>query len=199
MTMPAEKRRYTISEYLAFERTARERHEYRNGDIIAMAGGSVRHSLILANLIRELGNALKGKPCNVFESNLRIRISRTPLYTYPDASIVCGKPEIDPNDDALETITNPRTLFEVISPSTEAYDRGEKFTRYRQIASLQEYVLVSQDEPRVELFLRQAEGTWLFKVFSGLDAKVTLEGLSLAVSLREIYSGVEFAPEPLAP
>src|SRR2546423_1270394 len=124
MGLPVEKRRYTVSEYLAFERTARERHEYRDGQIIAMAGGSYHHSLILSNLIGELHAALKGKPCRVLESNLRVRIQGTPLYMYPDATIICGKREIDPNDELLETVTNPRTIIEVLSPTTEAYDRG---------------------------------------------------------------------------
>ena len=191
MSMPIEKRRYTVSEYLAFERSAHERHEYRNGEILAMAGGSYRHSLILANLIRELGNALKGKPCRALESNLRVRIPRTPLYTYPDASVVCGEPQFDPNDEAMETVTNPRVLLEVISPTTEGYDRGEKFTRYRQIESLEEYVLISQDVPRVEVFFRQANGTWLFSAFSGPEARVKLAGLGIEIPLKEIYAGVE--------
>ncbi len=196
MGMPLEKKsRYTISEYLAFERAAHERHEYRDGEILVMSGGSYKHSLILANLIGELRNALKGKPCRALESNLRVRIPRTPLYTYPDASVICGEPQIDPNDEALETVTNPRVLVEVLSPSTEAYDRGEKFTRYRQIETLEEYVLVSQDVPRVELFFRQADGTWVFTVFSGLGARAKLAGLGIELPLAEIYAGVEWAPE----
>ena len=191
MGMPIEKRRYTVSEYLAFERSAHERHEYRNGEILAMTGGSYRHSLILANLIGELRNALKGKPCRALESNLRVRIPRTPLYTYPDASVICGEPQIDPNDDGLETVTNPRVILEVLSPSTEAYDRGEKFTRYRQLESLEEYVLISQDVPRVEVFFRQADGTWLFSAFSGLEARAKLAGLGIEIPLAEIYAGAE--------
>jgi Uma2 family endonuclease len=193
--MPIEKRRYTIGEYLVCERSAHEKHEYRDGEILAMAGGSYRHSLILANLIGELGNALKGKPCRALESNLRVRIPRTPLYTYPDASVICGEPKFDPNDEALETITNPRVVLEVLSPSTEAYDRGEKFARYRQLESLEAYVLISQDVPRVELFLWQSDGTWLFRVFSGMEARVELAGLGIELPLAEIYAGVAPAPE----
>ena len=195
MGMPVEKRRYTVSEYLAFERSAHEKHEYSNGEILVMSGGSYNHSLILANLIRELGNALKGKPCRALESNLRVRIPRTPLYTYPDASVICGEPQFDTNDDALETITNPRALFEVLSPTTEAFDRGEKFTRYRQLDSLQEYILISQDSPRVESFLKQPDGTWLFSAISGPDARVALKSLAIEISLAEIYAGITFAPE----
>jgi Uma2 family endonuclease len=191
MGLPVEKRRHTISEYLSFERTARERHEYLDGEILAMAGGSYNHSLILANLIGEIRNVLKGKPCRVLESNLRVRIPRTPLYTYPDASIVCGKPQFDPNDEANETVTNPRVLIEVLSSSTEGYDRGEKFTRYRQMDSLEEYVLVSQDVARVETFRRQADGTWLFSAYSGGEAVLKLTGLGIEIPLAEIYAGVE--------
>jgi Uma2 family endonuclease len=180
-----------VSEYLVFERAAHERHEYRDGEILAMAGGTYKHGLILANVIRELGNALKGKPCRALESNLRVRIPRTPLYTYPDASVVCGEPKYDPSDEALETITNPRVLLEVLSPSTEGYDRGAKFTRYRQIETLEEYVLISQDVPRVEVFLRHADGTWLFTAFSGLETRAKLAALGIELPLAEIYAGVE--------
>lgn len=197
--MGLEKQRYTVSEYLAFERTAEVRHEYRNGEILAMAGGSYNHSLILANLIRELGNALKGKPCRALESNLRVKIPRTPLYTYPDATVICGDPQFDASDAGMETITNPRALFEVLSPTSEAYDRGEKFTRYRQMESLQEYVLVSQDSPHVQVFVKQEGATWLFTAFSGLDAKARIGGLEIDIPLREIYAGIQFPPEaPLA-
>ena len=196
MGLPVENRRYTVSEYLMFERAAHERHEYRDGQILAMAGGTYRHSLILANLIGELRNALKGKPCRALESNLRVRIPRTPLYTYPDASVVCGEPQFDPNDDALETIINPRVLLEVLSPTTEAYDRGEKFTRYRQIESLQEYVLLSQDLPRAEVFLRQPDGTWLFSVSSGLEGKLKLAALGVEIPLVEVYAGVSTESAP---
>lgn len=193
--MGLEKRRYTVSEYLAFERTAEVRHEYRNGEILAMAGGSYNHSLILANLIRELGNALKGKPCRALESNLRVKIPRTPLYTYPDATVICGDPQFDPSDTGMETIINPRALFEVISPTSEAYDRGEKFTRYRQLESLQEYVLVSQESPHVQVFVRQEGATWLFTAFSGLDAQARIGGLEIDIPLREIYASIQFPPE----
>src|SRR5438105_5763209 len=133
-----EPRRFTIDEYLRLEASAKQRHEYRNGQIIAMAGGSPEHSLIIANVIRELGNHLKGKPCRVYDSNLRVRIPRTPLYTYPDVSVICGETQVDPQDPGRTTATNPRLIVEVLSSSTEADDRGEKFRRYRSLESLDE-------------------------------------------------------------
>jgi Uma2 family endonuclease len=196
MGIPVEKRRHTISEYLRLERESVEKHEYRDGEILAMAGGSPNHSLITANFIRELGNVLKGKPCRVYDSNLRVLIPRTPLYTYPDASVLCSEPKLDPQDEKKGTITDPRLLAEVLSASTEAYDRGEKFTRYRQIDSLQEYVLISQHTPRVEMFFRRSDGTWLFTAVAGLESIARLTSLEIAIPLREIYAGVEFETVP---
>lgn len=192
MSLPVPKHRYTVSEYIRYEAEANERHEYRNGEIIAMAGGTYYHSLILANVIRELGNALKGKPCRVLESNLRVRSPRVPLYTYPDASIVCGEPQFDQNDSTGQTITNPRVLVEVLSPSTEAYDRGTKFNAYRHLDSLEEYLLVSQDVARVEIYHRQAEGSWLLNSVDDVQARVRLRSLGLELAMSEIYSGVAF-------
>ncbi len=161
-------RKYTISEYLAFEQDASEKHEYRDGWIVAMAGGTYNHGVIAANLIRELGNALKGKPCRVADSTVRVRIPRTPLYTYPDMTIVCGEAQFDSLDGSGKTLINPRVIVEVLSSSTEAYDRGEKFSRYRHLDSLEEYVVVSQDSPNVETFFRYPEGGWLMMPFSAL-------------------------------
>ena len=179
MGMPVEKRRYTATDYLQLERSARERHEYRDGEILLMAGGTADHSLIVANVIGELRNRLKGKPCRAYESNLRVRIARTVLYTYPDISVICGPRQPDPSDPSGETMTNPRLIVEVLSPSTEAYDRGEKFDHYRKLDSLQEYVLVSQSTPRIETFLRQAEGNWLLTPVSGLTSIAKLRSLEV--------------------
>src|SRR3954451_12138196 len=172
-SQPTRQPRYTIEEYLRRERAALEKHEYRDGEIVLMAGGAADHSLIVANTIRELGNLLKSKPCRVYDSNLRIRIPRTVLYTYPDVSVICGQREPDPNDSSGETMTNPRVIVEVLSPSTEGYDRGEKFSRYLQLESLREYVLVVQTAPRIETFFRHDNGEWLFRYSSGVDASAT--------------------------
>ena len=193
MGMAAEQRRFfTVEEYLRLEKDSLEKHEYRDGEILAMARGTADHSLILANVIGELRNRLKGTPCRLYESNLRVKIARKVLYAYPDTTIVCGPSQFDPQDANKTTIINPRVIIEVLSPSTEAYDRGAKFTRYREIESFEEYVLIAQDEPSVETFLRQADGTWSFAAFAGRDAIAKIRCLSVDLPMSEVYAGVEF-------
>lgn len=187
--------RFTVSEYLRLETSAKERHEYRDGRIVAMAGGSPNHSLIIANIIGELRNQLKGKPCRVYDSNLRVRIPRTPLYTYPDVSVICGETQFDPHDEGQTTATNPRVLVEVTSESSEADDRGDKFRRYLTLESLEEYVLVSQRQALVETFLRQRDGTWRFATFSGVEKSARLDSIEAIIALSEVYAGVQFPPE----
>jgi Uma2 family endonuclease len=194
-TDPLKPVRFTIADYLRLEATANQRHEYRNGQIVAMAGGSPEHSLIIANIIGELRNGLKGKPCRVYESNLRVRIPRTPLYTYPDASVICGDTEFDPQDTDRRTATNPRLIVEVLSPTTEADDRGDKFRRYLTLESMQEYVLVSQSVPWINTFSRQDDDTWRFATFSGPDGRLRLSSVDVEIPLSEIYSGLQFPPE----
>ena len=195
MGLPVEqKRRYTITEYLERERQSLEKHEYDNGEILAMAGGSANHSLVAMNFLGELRARLKGQPCRVYESNLRVRIPRTTLYTYPDGSVICGEIKRDADDPAGETVVNPRVIVEVLSPSTELYDRVTKFSRYQQLDSLEEYVLVAQSSPHVECFWRREGGTWLLTPVYGLDAVARLQSLRIELPLREIYAGVEFPP-----
>jgi Uma2 family endonuclease len=180
-------------EYLTRERKAAFRSQFYRGEMFAMAGGSPRHSLITANVIRELGSALKGRPCTAYDSNLRIRVSTTGLYTYPDASVICGKLEFD--DEHRDTVLNPTVLVEVLSPSTEAYDRGKNFGHYRQLPSLQEYVLVEQDGPRVERHARNADNTWTVTFKSGRDQSLELVSIGVALRLAEIYDKVDFSAE----
>lgn len=190
--MPVQPRsRFTLQEYFQRERDSMEKHEYRNGEIIAMAGGSARNSLVIANLIGALWTQLQGKPCRVYESNLRVRIARKVLYTYPDLSVVCGALYFDADDTSQHTILNPRVIIEVLSESTEAYDRGEKFMRYREIDSLEEYVLVSQHAPRVETFSRQKDDRWLLQTFEGLDQSVRIGSIELSLPLTQVFAGVE--------
>lgn len=188
-------RRYSVEEYFRMESDAVEKHDYINGQIVCMSGGTAVHSLITANLIREVGNLLKGKPCRVYESNLCVAVTRDVRYSYPDLSVVCEEPQFDPRDKNKTTITNPRAVIEVLSPSTEATDRGEKFERYLKLPSLQEYALVVQTRPRIETFFRQPDGTWIFAYAHGLDASLHLRSLSIHLPLAEVYSGVEFPPE----
>ncbi|MDI1479993.1 Uma2 family endonuclease [Polyangium sp. y55x31] len=148
----------TFAEYIAFEEKAETKHEYRNGEIVAMAGGTLEHASIAGNLAFLLGNQLQDRRCVVFSSDARVRVLATGLATYPDLSVVCGKLERDPQHK--NTMANPVVLVEVLSPSTEHYDRGEKFDNYKQIPSLREYVLVASEERKIEVVRREVDGSW---------------------------------------
>lgn len=185
------KRRYTPEEYLAIERASECRHEFYRGEMFEMAGASRAHSLIGVNLTGELRGALKGTPCEVHAGEMRVRVSATGLYPYPDASIVCEGAKFA--DDHLDTLLNPLVIFEVLSPSTEAYDRGKKFEHYRTIDSFCEYVLVAQDAYRVEHFARQDDGSWRMTVMNGLESVLELPAVSCRLPLREIYARVELS------
>jgi Uma2 family endonuclease len=188
------KRLLTPQEYLARERLADVRSEFYRGEMFVMAGGSPRHSLIKTNLTGELRNTLKGRPCTAYDSDLRIRVSATGLYTYPDASVICGELEFD--DQKQDTVLNPTLLAEVLSESTEAYDRGKKFDHYRQLASLKEYLLVSQDCPKLEHFARNPDDTWTLTIVSGLDQSLDLPAIGVRLSLAEVFDKVDFSAEP---
>ncbi len=180
----------TPEQYLVQERAAAFKSEFLRGEVLAMAGGSPNHSLIAANFVGACWQSLKGKPCKVFTSDLRVKVNVSGLYTYPDASIVCGELQFD--DAQKDTLTNPTVLIEVLSESTEKYDRGAKSGHYRQIAALQEIVLISQDEPLVERFTRQANGGWLLIESRQLSDEVHLESVGISITLSELYRGVAF-------
>lgn len=201
------KRLYTPEEYLALERAAEYRSEYYRGEIFPLhelrrpgssqhADAVVHHSLIKVNIASELRNALKGKPCRVTLSDARIRVLASGLYTYPDVSVVCG--EIQYDDPQRATFLNPTLIVEVLSDSTEAYDRGRKFAHYMQLESMQEYVLISQSEPRIECFSRNAHESWMLTFASGLDQSLLLSSIGVSLSLAEVYDKVEFMPESAA-
>lgn len=184
--------RATIEEYLDFEYHAKSKHEWRDGIVTAMAGGSVEQALISANAIRAIGNRLPSD-CRVYTSDLRIRSLRSSLYHYPDITIVCGPPEYDPQDKHKQTIVNPKAIIEILSASTEADDRGTKFERYRAIESFEEYVLVSPGLPKVEQFHRNDDGLWVINPFvDGLGATAHLQSVGIDLPLAEIYANVEF-------
>ena len=174
-------------EYLAFERASAEKHEYANGEIFAMSGGTGEHSAISANIIREVGNALFGRGCRVHTSDMRINISPAGRYVYPDASIVCARPEY--TDDSRDTLVNPLVIVEVLSDSSEAYDRGDKFAQYQTIASLAEYVLASQKKPRIEVFTRQTDGSWLLRV-NGPGERAGLSSVECSIDVDRVYTDV---------
>lgn len=191
----AEKLTYTPAQYLQIEREAERKSEYVGGDVFLMAGASRRHNLIAGNTVRSTGNRLERQPCEVYPGDMRVKVDATGLYTYPDVTIVCGDPEFE--DAEVDTLLNPTALFEILSKSTEAWDRGGKFAHCRRLASLREYVLVSQSEPKVERFVRQLDDQWLLAEFNGLDAVVALKSIECEIPLAELYLKVEFdANEP---
>ncbi|HEX6367511.1 MAG TPA: Uma2 family endonuclease [Longimicrobium sp.] len=185
---------YTPEEYLALERHAEFKSEYIDGQIVAMTGASAPHNLIAGSVLAELRMRFRGRPCRAFIGDMRVQIEGGRRYTYPDVVAVCGEPKF--LDGVLDTLENPTLIVEVLSPSTEAYDRGEKFTHYRAIETLQEYVLVAQDRVMVERFVRHGE-FWMFSAFGDLDEAVELTSVACTIPLREIYENVEF-PAPAA-
>jgi Uma2 family endonuclease len=186
--------RVTAEEYLLQERDALERHQYWRGEVSAIQGGPVDHSLIAANVIEELGNRLKGSLSRLYESNLRIGIPSLDFFTYCDVVVVWKEVEFDPRDVRRETILNPTLLVEVLSPSTEAWDRGGKLQSYIQIESLREYVLVSSESASVETFFRQQDGTWLYTPTAPPAVGVKFRSLNVELAFAEIYAGVTFPP-----
>ncbi|HEX2201727.1 MAG TPA: Uma2 family endonuclease [Longimicrobium sp.] len=179
---------YTPEEYLALERGADHRSEYIHGRIYAMAGASRRHNLIVLSLGSEIRAALRGRPCEVYANDMRVKVVATDFYTYPDVVAVCGTPEVE--DRHGDTLLNPSLIIEVLSDSTERYDRGETFAHYRRLESLREYVLVSQDEVRVQRYVRDGE-RWVFSEIDDLGRVLPLESIDCTIPLREVYAGVE--------
>jgi Uma2 family endonuclease len=177
-------------EYLAIERAAETRSEYLDGEMFLRESGNRWHHLILSNLIGELGGQLKGRPGTVLLTGQRVRVLETGLYAYPDLLAVTGEARCE--DECDDTLLNPSLIFEIFSPTTEAYDRGEKFYRYRKIPTLAEYVLVSQEEPRVEQFLRRDEEHWLYTPTAGRERSVSLASNGCELRLEEIYDKVVF-------
>lgn len=175
-------------DYLSVERLAEARHEYIDGVVVAMGGGSRNHSRIKVNLTALVHGQMAGGRCEAFDSDLRVRVDAK-RYTYPDLVVACGERRFA--DSELDTLLNPTVIFEVLSPSTEAHDRGEKWARYRQMPSLRQYVLVSQDRPLVEVFTRAGD-VWLFDAVDGLDGTVELAAIDVTVALADVYARVEF-------
>lgn len=183
----------TPEQYLEIERKAEYKSEYFSGQMFAMAGASRAHNVITGNIIRRLGNHLDGTPCETYPSDMKVLVSATGLYTYPDVSVACGEPQfLDRQGDVL---LNPLVIVEVLSETTEAYDRGAKFALYQRIESLQEYVLVSQDQARVERYVRKENGQWLYSRMDGLEGELRLDALDCRLALAEVYARVQFPTE----
>lgn len=183
----------TEADYLAFERVSEVKHEFLAGEVFAMTGASRAHNLICVNLIALLKNQLRGRSCEIYPSDMRIKVQATGLYTYPDISVVCGQAEF--GDEHLDTLFNPTVIIEVLSASTERYDRGKKFQHYRELVSLQEYVLIAQDNPHLERFVRQADGLWQYRDVQGQDAVLELTSIKCVLNLAEVYEQVRFSTE----
>jgi Uma2 family endonuclease len=191
--------RMTVEEYFAFEAKAAERHMYLDGHVLAMGGGTGEQSAIISNIQCHAGNALEGMPCRPYETNLRIRYGKRAQYGYSDGIIVCGEPAYDERDGKNLTLLNPTVVFEVMSDSSALFDRSEKFELYQEIQSFREYVLVDQNRPRVEVLLRNDDGSWKFTPFSGIDAVVKLDSVGISLTMKQIYADVKFPPpqEPI--
>lgn len=183
------KRRYTLAEYLELEKHAEERYAYCNGNVVAMSGASLRHNRIVRNLMRAIDARLEGKPCEVLPTDMRIKVPKALPYRYADLVVVCGEPIIE-DIQGLEMLVNPLIIFEVLSASTEAYDRGIKFFEYQSIVSFQEYVLVAQDCPHITHYERQEHGQWLRSDLHGVAEHLFLRGLDCAIPVGEIYRQV---------
>lgn len=192
----APKLRLSAEEYLRRERASSYRSEFYRGEMFAMSGASREHNLITLNLSRLVGNSLVNRRCEAYATDMRVKVSATGLYTYPDFAVVCGEPQFE--DGHVDTLLNPTVLIEVLSESTEAYDRGGKADQYRQLPSLQEYVLVSQTGAHCESYRRQPGGGWLLTDARGPDSMLVLESIDVRLPLAEIYHKVQFpsaAPE----
>jgi len=183
------KTRFTPEEYLALERKAECKSEYFNGEIFAMSGATPQHVLIVTNVVSELRGQLKSRPCTVYSTDLRLKVSATGLYTYPDVIVVCGEPQF--NDDHKDTLLNPTLIVEVLSESTKDYDRGGKFEQYRMLESFIEYVLIAQDKHHVEYFVRQPDNRWLLSETNRLEDTLELTSIGCNLALTEVYDKVE--------
>lgn len=184
-----ERKTFTESEYLELERKADFKSEYYNGEIFAMAGASLIHNEIVANLISIFNQFLKDKPCKVYPSDLRLRIEKSGLYTYPDITIVCGKTEL--LDNKFDTLKNPTVLIEVLSDSTEKYDRGQKFSFYREIPSLKEYILVSSKTMKIEKFKRLEDGNYLY-IESNEHQPFPIDSIDMNLNLEDVYNKIDW-------
>jgi Uma2 family endonuclease len=202
MALPEQRVAYTIDEYLELERKAEERHQFIDGRIYQMAGESLAHSQITANSAISVGSQLRGKDCQVLSPNMKVRSGPyiqgqrniKGLFSYADLTVVCGQPLF--HDSRQDVLMNPTVIIEVLSPSTESFDRGEKFWRYdRWIDSFTDYVLVWQTKPRVEHLKRQPGGKWLLTVANGIDGVLQLESIFCELRLAEIYDRVQFPPD----
>ena len=178
----------TYEAYASGEASSEVKHEFVRGEIFAMAGGTPKHAALTAAMTMLLGAQLRGKPCRPYSSDLRVRIRSADVGAYPDITVICGEPERAPEDTA--SVLNPTLIVEVLSTSTEAYDRGDKFAHYRQVPSLKEYILVSQHKQAIERHVRNQDGSWTMTAF-GPDAHLTLTAIGCELSVNDVYEGIQ--------
>ncbi|OGQ09164.1 MAG: hypothetical protein A2138_13600 [Deltaproteobacteria bacterium RBG_16_71_12] len=192
MTSQRKPRPLTLDEYLQIERATPEKNEFVRGEVFAMGGGTLARSGIVANLVTALSTRLRGGRCRTFDPNLRVYLAESDVATYPDVTVICGEAAVL-KDGQRDTVTNPTLVAEVLSPSTEAFDRGEKLLAYQACTSLQHVLLLAQDRAVVELFTRDARAAWTPSAATGRDATIALRHLEIDVPLAEIYDGVDIA------
>lgn len=186
------KHRYTLKEYLALERESEVKYEYWDGDIFAMSGGTLLHDQIMGNTDDLLRNALRGRECRVFTNNMQIKVPAAPPYRYGDGSVVCGQVEVERFNGA-DLLVNPVLIIEVLSPTTEAYDRGDKFTHYKSIPNFREYLLIAQHRPHVTHYVKSDTGKWDYEEINDLGSSIYLTSIDCSLALADIYRDVEFA------
>jgi Uma2 family endonuclease len=186
------KERFTLEEYIEFDKNSEERWEYFDGVVVSMSGGTLTHNRIARNLTTSLTNKLSGRRCEVLPADMRIKVSKAPPDRYADVVAVCGEPVIE-TIQGLDVLVNPRLIVEILSDSTEVYDRGKKFVSYQSIDSFEEYLLVTQDKPYITHYVRQADGSWLRSDIEGIESEIELVTIQRKITLREIYALVEFS------
>jgi Uma2 family endonuclease len=192
-TLP--KHRYTLEEYLALERESEVKYEYWDGEIFAMSGGTLAHDLIMGNSSDSLRNALRGKKCRVFTDNMQIKVPAAPPYRYGDGAVVCGRVEVERFNGA-DLLINPILIIEVLSPSTEAYDRGDKFTYYKSIPSFREYLLIAQHRPHITHYVKSDNGKWDYEETNDVGSSIYLPTIDCTLALADVYRDVEFNQNP---
>jgi len=196
-TQPKTKSYITPEEYLARERAAEYKSEYYNGEIFAFAGASLEHNTIVINLVLKLAPQLRKRNCEIYSNDMRVKVNATGLYTYPDVVVVCGKPQLE--DDERDILLNPIVIVEVLSPSTESYDRGTKFEHYRTIDTLSDYLLVAQDKIHIEHYVRQSDRSWLFSEYKSAEEKIQIASIGCELSVAEVYEKVECESQSESP
>ncbi|HYH85213.1 MAG TPA: Uma2 family endonuclease [Pyrinomonadaceae bacterium] len=192
------RRRYTLEEYFALELASEEKYEYFDGEVYAMSGGSRDHEQIIGNLLVSLRTELRGRSCRVYPSNLRVKVPSQPPYRYPDLTALCDVPLFE-KIGGVDALINPTLIVEVLSPTTEAYDRGDKFTHYKSIESFDEYLLVAQHRPHITHYVRGESGVWSYEEVNDLESSLLVSTLGCRLELRDVYTDVEFPPSPLPP